>query len=336
MAIVIGAGVSGLSSAVALLEAGHAVDVWARERVERTTSAVAGALWLPFLAAPPELVARWALASLERFAALAGRSDTGVERREVVVVLRRPGEAPPAWAEALPSFRLVGPAELPPGARAAWAIEAPVIDMRRYLAWLEARVGELGGRIEGRDVASLDEALARAELVVNCAGLGARELCGDHDLHPVRGQIVRSADPGVRGAFVDDDAPGGVTYVIPRGGECVLGGSVEPGRSDREVDEREADAIVRRASAFDARLAAAPRRSAAAGLRPARSRVRLEAEPRPGGRLLVHNYGHGGSGVTLSWGCAADVVALAGGPAGAGRAGAPAPRPATPRGAGAG
>lgn len=51
--------------------------------------------------------------------------------------------------------------------------------------------------------------------------------------------------------------------------------------------------------------------SAWAGLRPARqSGVRLEVEQLPGGRLLVHNYGHGGSGHTLHWGCAGHVAEL--------------------------
>ena len=46
------------------------------------------------------------------------------------------------------------------------------------------------------------------------------------------------------------------------------------------------------------------------GLRPGRSEVRLEKEILFG-RPIIHNYGHGGSGVTLSWGCADDVVELA-------------------------
>jgi D-amino-acid oxidase len=44
------------------------------------------------------------------------------------------------------------------------------------------------------------------------------------------------------------------------------------------------------------------------GLRPVRPQVRLETQAVPGGRHVVHNYGHGGAGVTLSWGCALAVA----------------------------
>jgi D-amino-acid oxidase len=47
-----------------------------------------------------------------------------------------------------------------------------------------------------------------------------------------------------------------------------------------------------------------------------RPSVRLELEERPGGRAVIHDYGHGGSGYTLSWGCAEEVAALARGWAG--------------------
>ncbi|RVE48652.1 hypothetical protein evm_006723 [Chilo suppressalis] len=43
------------------------------------------------------------------------------------------------------------------------------------------------------------------------------------------------------------------------------------------------------------------------GLRPGRHEIRLEAEEQRG-KLIVHNYGHGGSGLTLFWGCADNVL----------------------------
>ena len=57
--IVVGAGVVGLSCAVRLLEAGHRVDVVARDLPLETTSAVAAALWYPYRALPQDRVTAW-------------------------------------------------------------------------------------------------------------------------------------------------------------------------------------------------------------------------------------------------------------------------------------
>jgi D-amino-acid oxidase len=46
------------------------------------------------------------------------------------------------------------------------------------------------------------------------------------------------------------------------------------------------------------------------GIRPGRPRVRLERVD-SGSRAIVHNYGHAGNGVMLSWGCADAATALA-------------------------
>jgi D-amino-acid oxidase len=56
--------------------------------------------------------------------------------------------------------------------------------------------------------------------------------------------------------------------------------------------------------AAEPRLAGVPVVGHRVGLRPVRDGVRFEVETISGGRHLVHNYGHGGAGVTLSWGCA--------------------------------
>lgn len=51
------------------------------------------------------------------------------------------------------------------------------------------------------------------------------------------------------------------------------------------------------------------------GLRPARDRVRLELEIKgneKNGPRIVHNYGHGGAGITLSVGCAEEAADLVG------------------------
>jgi D-amino-acid oxidase len=159
-----------------------------------------------------------------------------------------------------------------------------------------------------RDLTQLE---ARAELVVNCVGLSARALVGDATLVPVRGQVVRVARSGALEHFLlDDYNPAGVTYVVPRSRDIVLGGSAQEGREDLAVDPGESAAIAARCSALEPSLAAAPVLSVGVGLRPFRPQVRVEREAL-GRACLIHDYGHGGAGVTLSWGCAAEVARLA-------------------------
>lgn len=307
--VVIGAGVSGLTTALRLSEAGARVALWARERPEATVSAVAAAVWYPYRAFPESLVLEWGRRSREVFERLASNPEAGVAIREGVELFRSP-RPDPWWRGAVRVFRRLSRAELPAAAVDGWRFEAPVIDMSRYLPFLERTLAARGVRIEVRSVATLDE--VEAEVVVNCAGLGARTLCGDQTLFPIRGQVVQVHNPGLRDFTVDDEHPSGMAYVIPRFEDAILGGTAEEGAWTTEPDERVAEAILARCAELEPRLRTAQRLAMKVGLRPGRPTIRLEAERRAGA-TRIHNYGHGGAGVTVSWGCAEEVVRLAGG-----------------------
>lgn len=311
-ALVIGAGVAGLTSAVRLGEAGWRVRIVAAEPPERTTSAVAAAIWYPYRVGPADLVAAWGRRSFAVFAELAADPDTGV-RMTPGVELLAPGADPslvPDWAAHVPGFRPAREDETPPG-RVGWTFAVPVIDTSVYLRWLASRLETLGVTIEIRRVASLHEAAAEAPLVVNCAGLGARELAGDGALRSIRGQVVRVENPGLSRFWLDDHDPAGLTYVVPRRGDCILGGTAEEGEEDPSPDAATARAIRGRCVALEPALAGARVLEHRVGLRPWRPEVRLEAETL-GAARIIHNYGHGGAGVTLSWGCAERVAEVAG------------------------
>ena len=147
------------------------------------------------------------------------------------------------------------------------------------------------------------------DVIVLAAGLRSADLVGDPDVYPVRGQIVRLSNPGLTRWLLDDGDPEALTYVVPRFDDVVCGGTAEPGQLDLTPDPDVEAAILARARALEPALAGARVTGRAVGLRPARTVVRLEAEVRDG-RRIVHCYGHGGAGVTLSWGCADDVVGL--------------------------
>ena len=110
---------------------------------------------------------------------------------------------------------------------------------------------------------------------------------------------------------LDGAAPGGPVYVVPRSRDIVVGGTDDEGEWDRRPDPEVARRILERAVTLVPALAEAQVIRHRVGLRPARPAVRLEAEESEG-RRLVHCYGHGGAGVTLSWGCADEVALLVG------------------------
>ena len=308
--VVVGCGVSGLSCAARLLEAGHAVEIWTRELPADTTSMIAAAVWYPYQVGPVEKATRWALASYAEFMRIAADPTSGIAVRGGRELFDDDSEDPD-WRRDLDGFREARGDDLPNGYAVAYHTRVPVIEMPIYLPWLVARVRALGGEIHRRSVTSLDEALAAAEAVINCTGLGSRELLGDAELVPIRGQIVRVERGQVDTFVFDRNHSPGPTYIVPRSNDCVLGGTADEGNEDLTPDAASSAEIQARCAALDPRLQGARVLSVGVGLRPGRSAVRLELE-RPAGKLLVHDYGHGGAGVTMSWGCADEVAQLVG------------------------
>jgi D-amino-acid oxidase len=306
--IVVGCGVIGLSAAVRMREAGMGVRIVTAALPLQTTSNVAAALWLPYRAYPEDRVLSWGRETFEVFEELTRVPESGVRMQEGVEIWRK--QVPdPWWASAMSGVRRCTQDELPPGYSDGHAFVAPVVEMPVYLGYLLDRFTGSGGSVEHRAVSSLDE-LGEASVVVNCAGLGARELVGDASMVPIRGQIVRVRNPGLERFVLDEENPEGVTYVIPRSEDCVLGGTAEDGRWDTEPDPQTAASILKRCATLEPRLERAEVLEHKVGLRPGRPEIRLELEDLTHGPPRVHNYGHGGSGITLSWGCAEETLRL--------------------------
>jgi D-amino-acid oxidase len=306
---VIGGGVIGLTCALALARAGHRVRVVTADPVERTTSAVAAAVWFPYQAFPADAVLRWAAVSLEVFTRLADDPATGVVLRPGTLVDRGP-EPDLWWAPAVPQHRPATGDELPAGAPSGTRCTLPVVDMGRYLPWLAGECAAAGVAVTPGRVERLAD--VPGDVVVVAAGLASGQLLDDDSLVPLQGQVVRLADPGLDSWLVDDDNPAGMTYVVPRGHDVVVGGTAIAGATATEPDPVVEAAILERACALVPALRGQPVLSRAVGLRPGRSAVRLD-RTLVDGRPVVTCYGHGGAGVTLSWGCAADVARLVGG-----------------------
>jgi D-amino-acid oxidase len=200
--------------------------------------------------------------------------------------------------------------------------------MPRYLAYLTDRFTAAGGRIAVAPVRSLTELVGQAPMLANCTGVGARELVPDPEVHAMRGQHVIVANPGLDTFFLE--APLGAAWAsyFPHGDHVVLGGTATMDDHDLTADPATARDILDRCARIEPRLRDAQVLGHRVGLRPARGTVRLEVEEM-GPTRCVHNYGHGGVGVTMSWGCAREATAMV--VTGAPEREAAAPRPAEPR-----
>jgi len=315
--LVIGAGVTGLTTAVQLAELGHAVLVRSSAPPRQTTSAVAGAiLGGPVIAEPAEAAAKWEQLervtgwhrhSLKVFTELAADPGTGVRVARGRLANRNDLGALD-WARQLPGFRICPPDERGGFPTAFW-MDLPLVDMPRYLDYLLDRLTAAGGRIEYRTVASLAEAAAEALVLVNCTGVAARELAADPQLFPLRGQHVVVDNPGLDEFFFEQNpGPESVSF-FPHGDRVILGGT--NGKDDWSLrpDPAQTEAIVGRCVAIEPRLAGARIRAVEVGLRAARPQIRVAAQAVAGSRV-IHNYGHGGIAVALSWGCAREVAEL--------------------------
>ncbi len=182
--IVVGAGVVGLSCAVRLLEAGHRVDVVARDLPLETTSAVAAAICYPYRAAPQDRVDAWTASSYAVFERLADIPEAGVRMLEGTELMRE---------------------------RQVISTTA-VVEMPIYLAWLSVRVQALGGTITRLNLSELPSG---GDLVVNCAGLGARLLGADSSVVPVSGQVVYVEQFGLDRWWLDSGSPAGADVRHP-------------------------------------------------------------------------------------------------------------------------
>lgn len=350
--LVVGAGVSGLTTALCLARRGFHITIVADQVSPGITSNVAGALW----EWPPAVCGRhhddvllapskaWSLTSYERFCELAeAPTRTGVFLRPANFYFRQPIEDNPVeltkmkeLADHVLDFvhtpEMIEDNGVNPDAGLvdAYSFLAPMVDTDRYLSWLHRQARSAGctlrlRRISG-ELRSQEQQLRQefaADLIVNCTGLGAYELAGDKDMCPHRGAVIRIDNTGevmprVTAAHCVANDPStdhqDMIFIVPRGDDrLLLGGLVEPDEwgTDVGLDYAPIRDLLRRNVEFLPILTNAkldPIDPIRVGLRPFRGQsVRLEHEQGTG---IIHNYGHGGAGVSLSWGCAEHVAQL--------------------------
>lgn len=309
--VVVGAGIIGMTVAYELARAGHPVTILADATAQDSVSAIAGGLWFPYKAQSADGSNRILERSLARFHELAEDAGSTVKIREGTFVIRS-SDQDTSWADVALWHRDALPDELPPGATRGIRATLPMADTPRYLVWLEALCREAGVEFREVVVHDIESTISDvgASAVVVAAGLRSPALLGDDEsAFPIRGQVVKLRNPGLRDWLLDDQNPVGMTYVLPRVDDVVCGGTSEAGETDLTWNADVEAAILERAIAAVPALAGQEIVGRAVGLRPARSTLRVEAVS--GYSVpVVACYGHGGAGLTLSWGSAERVAEL--------------------------
>ena len=326
--VVVGAGVIGLSAALHLVERfpGEVdVTVLADKFSPEVTSDQAGTLLMPIdfrseeeKSNSPhnqeEQVKRWTRATFSKFHSLYRSQENA--RLEICLqqgYLLFESPLPEPWyKEEVFGFRHVavdsveaGVLHVPPACVDVWSFSTYIVETTSYLRWLTQQLHTAGVKCQQRKVSSLDQ-LSSYDIIINCTGLGSRDLLGDQLVYPVRGQTVRVKAPWMKQWLVRY-GEGRLDYIFPRGKDVLLGGTLQPNNFQVTPDPETTTDIARRCQEYFPGLREAEVIGSSAGLRPLRDPIRLESCQGPAGGLLIHCYGHGGQGVVLSWGCALDV-----------------------------
>lgn len=189
---VVGTGIIGLTTAVTLLEQGFQVQLHSDRPLLATLSSKVGAIWFPFEVHPAEKANRWGSISYHKYLE---HLEPGSGVALLPFLTSYLEKSNNDWVHLLPkgSVRKALPQELPEGIERAFVCQVPLAEPHAYLPFLEKMIITLGGSFHHQQFDSLSELALLGDTVINCTGLGAKKLCQDNDLIPMRGQILRCA-----------------------------------------------------------------------------------------------------------------------------------------------
>jgi len=347
---VIGAGVVGLSTALRVLQefpnSVHLEVLADKFETDTTSDGAAGIMrpvMTPYHLQDPAYLRKWSQTSWSRYNSLffsPEADEVGVTQVGGYHFFSHPN-APdqPFYQDIVYHCHKLEQSELdsfPLGKKwkSGYYFNSILVECRKYLPWLKKTIKAMGADIKLEKVDNMQSLSGRFDMVFNCCGIGARELVGDKDVVPIRGVLIRANAPQIKHCYYFDDD----SYIVPCFDSLVIGGIREKGNFNLEVSQSDKDELWARARGYLPTLANAETLWEWAGLRPHRDPIRVEGELMrfktisttsskhlPISLLtltsnlqdtfhdtlpVIHNYGHGGHGVTLSWGTAVEAVEI--------------------------
>ncbi len=303
---VIGAGISGLSTAYVLANNGFEVTVLAKAFSPNITSNRAAAFWFPYHVRGDKRCITWVETSYQYFKKISADAASGISFKKIVKGIKEGIIDNNSWIAFMPenTCKEVATELLPKGYSKGFEAEVPLIETQLFLPYLQRDLIEKGVQFKEVSITDLQVITSQYDVVVNCTGLGASSLCNDNSIFPVRGQVLL-VEPGFPDAiFLDNQTP---TYIVPRQDATIIGGTYEEHIGVETTEPETLQQLLAKASNVFPELQHKRIIGNWAGLRPFRETVRLEKEANTN---IIHNYGHGGSGFTLSFGCAEAVMQM--------------------------
>ncbi|HEY2726865.1 MAG TPA: FAD-dependent oxidoreductase [Parafilimonas sp.] len=304
---IIGAGISGLSCAYLLSQKNYNITVFAKAFSPDITSNKAAAFWFPYHVRNDKRGINWCKKSYSFYEKLSADKSTGISIKQLIKVLRENvAEEEPVWIEFMPKgvCNIISKENLGPGIARAYDVQVPLIETQIFLPYLQNLLQQKNVVFKKQIINNFNE-LSSFDIILNCTGLGSRKLCNDKTVIPVRGQVALLETKTGMPIYLDNEMP---LYIVPREDAMIVGGTYEENIFKEETEPKTIERILNTAYKVFPEFKQQKVIGNWAGLRPYRNEVRVEREEDTN---IIHNYGHGGSGFTLAFGCAEEVVGIA-------------------------